>query len=145
MFKKIPHTFVIIFFIIIVAAIMTWFFPAGEFERTEKILPDGSSRSVIVEGSFQEVEAKPQNYFIKSKIKSAMSLATSVLDLTSYPVIPPERSRIVILLVSFANPACGSCNEFKTIISAFFSGGPAHFWNWPAPGPCPAPPPHTGA
>jgi uncharacterized ion transporter superfamily protein YfcC len=68
MFKKIPHTFVIIFFIIIVAAIMTWFFPAGEFERTEKILPDGSSRSVIVEGSFQEVEAEPQTWQVFSAI-----------------------------------------------------------------------------
>jgi uncharacterized ion transporter superfamily protein YfcC len=64
MFKKIPHTFVIIFFIIVVAAIMTWFIPAGEFGRADKTLPDGSSKSVIVEGTYHEVDAQPQTWQI---------------------------------------------------------------------------------
>ena len=33
MFKKVPHTYVIIFILIVLAAVATWFVPAGEFER----------------------------------------------------------------------------------------------------------------
>jgi len=66
MFKKIPHTFVIIFFIIIIAAIMTWFIPAGEFNRADKVLPDGSVKSVIVEGTYHKVDASPQTWQIFS-------------------------------------------------------------------------------
>ena len=33
MFKKVPHTYVIIFTLIVLAAVATWFVPAGEFER----------------------------------------------------------------------------------------------------------------
>ncbi|MCF8373360.1 MAG: AbgT family transporter [Bacteroidales bacterium] len=35
MFKKVPHTYVIIFYIIILAAIMTWFIPGGEYVEQE--------------------------------------------------------------------------------------------------------------
>ena len=31
MLKKIPHTYVIVFCIIVVAAILTWFIPGGEY------------------------------------------------------------------------------------------------------------------
>lgn len=66
MFKKIPHTYVIVFYIIIIAAIATWFVPAGEFSRTNKVLPDGSSKTVIVDGSYQLVESQPQTWEIFS-------------------------------------------------------------------------------
>ena len=66
MLKKIPHTFVIVFLIIIVAAIATWIVPAGEFERTIKVLPDGSERNVVVQGSYHTVENKPQTWQILS-------------------------------------------------------------------------------
>ncbi|GAB4289713.1 MAG: AbgT family transporter [Marinilabiliales bacterium] len=68
MFKKIPHTYVIVFFIIIVAAIMTWFIPAGEFERTTKTLPDGTSRQIIVDGSFHYTENSPQTWQVFAAI-----------------------------------------------------------------------------
>ena len=68
MFKKIPHTYVIVFLIIIVVAILTWFIPAGEFEHTQKILPDGSSRTVIVEGSYHHVDNAPQTWQVFSSI-----------------------------------------------------------------------------
>ncbi|OFX16445.1 MAG: short-chain fatty acid transporter [Bacteroidetes bacterium GWA2_31_9] len=66
MLKKIPHTFVIVFLIIIVAAIATWFVPAGEFERTIKVLPDGSERNVVIQGSYHAVENQPQIWQILS-------------------------------------------------------------------------------
>ena len=60
MFKKVPHTYVIVFSIIIIAAILTWIVPAGQFERTTKTLADGSSTTVIVENSYHKVDASPQ-------------------------------------------------------------------------------------
>ncbi|PLX09722.1 MAG: short-chain fatty acid transporter [Marinilabiliales bacterium] len=66
MLKKVPHTYVIIFFIIVISAIFTWIVPAGQFERVDKVLPDGSSKSVIVEGSYHNIDASPQTWHVFS-------------------------------------------------------------------------------
>jgi uncharacterized ion transporter superfamily protein YfcC len=36
MFKKVPHTYVIVFGIILISAVLTWIIPPGEFDRTVK-------------------------------------------------------------------------------------------------------------
>ncbi len=64
--KNIPHTFVIVFFIIIASAALTWFIPGGEFVRADKMMPDGSVRSVIVENSFHNVPDQPQTWQVFS-------------------------------------------------------------------------------
>lgn len=61
--KKIPHTYVIVFFLIILAAILTWVFPGGEYDR-ETVIVNGVERTVIVKGSFHEVENNPQSWQI---------------------------------------------------------------------------------
>ena len=66
--KKIPHTYVIVFYIIVIAAIFTWILPGGVYERTQKVLPDGSSKSIIMPESFQQVESDPQTWQIFSAI-----------------------------------------------------------------------------
>ncbi len=66
MMKKVPHTYVIIFSLIIVCAILTWFIPAGEYERTDKKMEDGTTREVIVEGSYHEVDKEPQTWQVFS-------------------------------------------------------------------------------
>lgn len=66
--KKIPHTYVIVFYIVVIAAICTWFVPGGEFQREQKLMPDGSSKTVIVPGSFQYIDNQPQTWEIFSSI-----------------------------------------------------------------------------
>ncbi|MBN2681816.1 MAG: AbgT family transporter [Bacteroidales bacterium] len=66
MLKKVPHTYVIIFFIVVLTAILTWLIPAGQYERTVKELADGRTQTVIVPGSFQEVESDPQSWQVFS-------------------------------------------------------------------------------
>jgi uncharacterized ion transporter superfamily protein YfcC len=66
MFKKFPHTYVIIFTMIIISAALTWVIPSGEFERVDKLLPDGSSKSVIVENTFRYSDGNPQTWQIFS-------------------------------------------------------------------------------
>ncbi len=59
--KSIPNTFSIVFSIILISAAMTWFVPAGEFER-QAVEVGGSTRTLIVEGSYHTVEQNPQTW-----------------------------------------------------------------------------------
>ena len=60
---KIPHTFTIVFIIVIVCAVMTWIIPGGEYERT--LVPSGDSeRSVVVPDSYHTVDHEPQTWQI---------------------------------------------------------------------------------
>ncbi|MDU7904506.1 MAG: YfcC family protein, partial [Peptostreptococcaceae bacterium] len=51
----IPHTFTIIFALIVVMAGLTWIVPSGEFARE-----DVNGKSVVVPGTYQEVNPSPQ-------------------------------------------------------------------------------------
>lgn len=68
MFKKVPHTYVIVFFIIIFSAILTWVIPAGEFKREQKIMPDGTSKTLIVENSFHYVDKQTQSWQVFTSV-----------------------------------------------------------------------------
>ena len=61
--KKIPHTFTIVFALIVLAALMTWVVPAGEFLRQTV---DG--REVVVNGSFHYVDRAPQTWQVFSAL-----------------------------------------------------------------------------
>lgn len=52
---KVPHVYVIIFCLIVLAAIATYIVPAGEYER----ITDDEGRTVVVEGTFQQIESSP--------------------------------------------------------------------------------------
>ena len=61
--KKIPHTFVIVFALIVLSAILTWIVPAGEYTRQ---VVDG--REVVLNDSFHRVDAAPQTWQIFSAL-----------------------------------------------------------------------------
>ncbi|MCK4466534.1 MAG: YfcC family protein, partial [Bacteroidales bacterium] len=62
--KKIPHTYVIVFYIIIISAILTWIIPGGEY--VEKLIDtDGFEKKEMV---FQRVDSQPQTWQIFSAI-----------------------------------------------------------------------------
>ncbi len=65
MLKKLPHTYVIIFYIIIFAAVLTWIVPGGEYDR-ETILVNGSQKTIIVKGSYHQIPHKMQTWQIFS-------------------------------------------------------------------------------
>ena len=54
---KLPHTFVIIIFIVLVATAMTWIIPAGEFVRYE----NASGRTIIDPNQFSYIDQTPVN------------------------------------------------------------------------------------
>lgn len=65
---KIPHTFVIIFSLIILAAIASWFVTGGEYTRTQKVLTDGSTKNIIIPESYHSVDNQPQTWQIFSAL-----------------------------------------------------------------------------
>jgi uncharacterized ion transporter superfamily protein YfcC len=67
MLKRIPHTYVIVFSIIIFAAILTWFIPGGSFDR-HIINVSGIDRNVVIPGSFHYTYSKPQTWQVFSAL-----------------------------------------------------------------------------
>lgn len=64
---KVPHGFVLVFSIIVLAWLLTYILPAGEFQRT-KVMVGDTMRSVLVPGTYQVVASNPA---------SPMDLATA--------------------------------------------------------------------
>lgn len=61
--KRIPHTFTIVFGLIVLAAVLTWVVPAGEYSRQ---LVDG--REVVLNDSFHRVDSAPQTWQVFSAL-----------------------------------------------------------------------------
>lgn len=62
--RKIPHTYVIVFSIIILSAVLTWILPGGEYiEQTKQV--DGLEKTVMV---FQPARSVPQTWQVFSAI-----------------------------------------------------------------------------
>ncbi|MED1738655.1 AbgT family transporter [Bacillus swezeyi] len=55
---RFPHTYALIFFIMILAAIASYIIPSGTFERVEK-----NGQTVIIQGSYQQTDAGPVGLF----------------------------------------------------------------------------------
>lgn len=64
MLKKIPHTYVIVFYLIIAAAILTWFVPGGEYVKTSTT-ENGIEQEQMV---FHYVENQPQTWQVFAAI-----------------------------------------------------------------------------
>ncbi|NLY73259.1 MAG: putative basic amino acid antiporter YfcC [Tissierellia bacterium] len=61
--REFPHTYVIIFVIILIAGISTYVLPAGEYDRVQIEMPDGSSRTVVDPDTFHYVDSNPVPFF----------------------------------------------------------------------------------
>ncbi len=65
--SKIPHTYVIVFSIIVIAAMLTWFVPGGAFER-HTVQVGETTREVINSGSFRYLDSTPQTWQVFSAL-----------------------------------------------------------------------------
>ncbi|MDR0971642.1 MAG: AbgT family transporter [Bacteroidales bacterium] len=79
MFKKLPHTYVIIFSLIIISAIATWIVPSGEFLRRETTTESGRVVNEIVPNSFHNVEKQPQTWEVFSAFFQGFEKAPSII------------------------------------------------------------------
>lgn len=67
MLKKIPHTYVIVFAVLVVSAILTWIIPGGSFER-HIVNVNGIDRNVVIPGSFRYTDSNPQTWQLFSAL-----------------------------------------------------------------------------
>lgn len=74
---SVPHTYAILFCVIIFAALASYVVPAGEFER---IKDESSGRTVVVPGSYQYVEQSPVGFFgLFTAIPTGMEKGASII------------------------------------------------------------------
>ncbi|MDA3904913.1 MAG: AbgT family transporter [Bacteroidales bacterium] len=66
--RVIPHTYVIVFYIIVFAAILTWIIPGGAFDRQQIQLENGTVKEIIDSNSFHYIDANPQTWQIFSAL-----------------------------------------------------------------------------
>ncbi|MGB7295389.1 MAG: hypothetical protein WBC70_07350 [Candidatus Aminicenantales bacterium] len=74
---RIPHTYVLLFCLILIAAAATWFIPAGSYSR---VIQDG--RELIEPDSFRPVEAKPAG--LPSLLMAFPKALAEVADIVFY-------------------------------------------------------------
>lgn len=58
--SKVPHTYVLLFSLIILAVIGTYVLPAGQFDRVQD---EKTHKTLVVPGSYHEVEPSPVSFF----------------------------------------------------------------------------------
>lgn len=56
MFKRIPDSIVIVFFIMVMMMALSWIIPAGSYERETRF-----ERTVVIAGRYYTVASSPQN------------------------------------------------------------------------------------
>ncbi|MEM1126589.1 MAG: TIGR00366 family protein [Bacteroidota bacterium] len=69
---KVPDTALIIFSIIVLAGLMTWVIPAGQFETTQIDVEGAGTREVVVPGSYQEIERAEER--VGARLRHTVSL-----------------------------------------------------------------------
>jgi len=67
MLKKIPHTYVIVFAIIVISAFLTWIIPGGTFDR-HIVTVNGIDRNVVIPESFHYTDNNPQTWQVFSAL-----------------------------------------------------------------------------
>ena len=73
---KVPHTYVLIFCIVIFAALLTYLVPAGEYARVEDV---ATGRTIVDPNSFHRVEKNPVSIFgILTSIPRGMNDAAKI-------------------------------------------------------------------
>ena len=70
---RVPHTYVIIFFISVLVAAATWIVPAGEFDRAQ----NAHGKAIVVADSYHTVTSEPQGVFdlLMAPVKGMVSAA----------------------------------------------------------------------
>lgn len=74
---KVPHTYVLLFVVIVICAVLTYFVPAGSFERVKDI---NTGRTIIDAESFKYLEQSPIGPFdIFNSVHSGMVKAAQII------------------------------------------------------------------
>jgi len=104
-----PHTYVIIFSIVILATLLTYVIPAGQYERVKN---ESVGKTIVVADKFEYVESTPVSFLdIPEKIVTSFNNSSSII--------------FIILIVGGAFQviiSTGVFHVFTTILTKKFSG-----------------------
>ena len=92
-----PHTYVLLFVMIMFFALLTWIVPSGVFERQELTTADGHVVSTVIPGTFRPVE----------KVTDGRDLRQGLLDVLSAPAKGVVHAADVIAFVLVIGGAFG--------------------------------------
>jgi uncharacterized ion transporter superfamily protein YfcC len=85
---KAPETALVIFSIIVCAAILTWIVEPGAYERTEMTVPGVGAREVIVPGTFRSVEREERSVLGRLAHSAGMVFKAPILGFTDSEAAP---------------------------------------------------------
>ena len=79
--REFPNTYVIIFAIIILCAIATWFVPGGEYVKSQVEVTDAISGDVALQEvvDYQQVDSNPQTWQIFSALFNGFSKQAGII------------------------------------------------------------------
>ena len=80
MLKKVPHTYVIIFSLILFSAVLTWIIPGGAYEREFKTV-NGVGREIIKSNSFQFAAKEVQTWQVFSSFFDGFLRTSNIIVL----------------------------------------------------------------
>jgi uncharacterized ion transporter superfamily protein YfcC len=141
--KRIPNVFVIVFGLILAAAVATWFVPGGAYRRTKKKVGN-TTRTVVEQGTFTFKPARPQTLEIfTAPIRGFLKLGeiiafifivggafymlneTGAIVAGTHKLVEKLQGReylvipIVMILFSFFGAAFGMCEEAMPFVLIF--------------------------
>lgn len=111
MLKKVPHTFVIVFFIIVFSAFLTWVIPPGKYTAEKQVVND-KEQTVMV---YKEIHDLPEDDVWRTKIKVQTWQVFGAL----YKGFVKQAGIIVFILI--IGGAFWVMNQTKAIDVAIFS------------------------
>lgn len=91
---KAPDTALVIFLIIIAAAVMTWFVPPGQFARETMEVPGAGTREVVIPGSFEYLEGEERGFVGQLLHSVAIILQAPILGF-----IDPDAAPIIAFVL----------------------------------------------
>jgi len=94
---SLPHTYVLLFVLIMIVASLTWIVPSGVFERQQLEIADGYVASTVVPGTFQPID----------KVSGDGDLRQGVFDVLSAPAKGVVHAADVIAFVLVIGGAIG--------------------------------------
>ncbi len=94
---SLPHTYVLLFVIIVLVALLTWIVPSGIFERQQLEIADGYVASTVVPGTFRAVD----------KVTEDRDLRQGLFDVFSAPAKGVVHAADVIAFVLIVGGAFG--------------------------------------
>lgn len=92
-----PHTYVLLFMLIVIVAALTWVLPSGSFERQAFTTPGGQETTTVVPGTFTPVE----------KVTAERDLRQGLFDVLSAPAEGIVHAADVIAFVLVLGGAFG--------------------------------------